>query len=319
MIEKLNQKERKSEFENDLSNLQREIIQPEIESFVENAINRNQLQLRWLNSAVEKNDIVNYIVSWNLNSGKEQKIESAIKELCSSPFARKLKYLLDNPDKSLQENIQTIKDKEKTQQDKITTAITKLQTENIQKKEEKSFIEKWLERWINRLKWLVSKIIDFKDIPNNIWKKISEMLTTWEQYIWRPYKYWWLDCSAFLSKLLSKFLWKNQKWTSKSFYNTFKWSKVKSRSDIRCWDVLYQPWHVEMIVGKPFIENWKTYVMTLWSSSDTSKVDPMYDWNHKPINWKNWVGYRKRKIYPNPRHSYEFIRPPYENWSKTIE
>lgn len=195
--------------------------------------------------------------------------------------------------------------------------FSKYSENEVNQKFEKLYNEKWLKRWAQNLKWFQSKMVDFRDVSGSLWNRISNMLSIWEQYIWDWYRKWgWWgmrDCSHFVSKLLSTFSGENMYLTSKWFYDAYKWSAI-NRNDIRAGDIMYQKGHVEMVVGKPFIENWHTYIMTIWSSTDKYNISPMFDANKNPIKNHDWVWYRKREIFPKNSNKYTFLRPPYESW-----
>ena len=65
--------------------------------------------------------------------------------------------------------------------------------------------------------------------------------------------------------------------------------------------------HVEMVVWKPYQKSGKLCVKTLWSSSDTTKISPMYNSDGSPSSKTNGVAYRERVI--QDRH--QFLRPQY--------
>lgn len=101
----------------------------------------------------------------------------------------------------------------------------------------------------------------------------------------------------------------SQRLTAHGFSNTSMEIKGK---DTQIWDLMFwdkKPWtkkhdsiyHIEMIISKPYIKDWKTYVRTLWSSTD-AKDDR---WNKVG----NWVQVREREM-KDYRH---YWRPPFYN------
>lgn len=265
--------------------------------------------------------MVDYIVWRNLNSKKDPPLEERIVKI--SKYSRKLKYLLDNSNVDLEKNLNNIIQIEEENKKKSAQ-----QANHSKNEDSESLLEKWWDWLKDKVKWLISHLVNLTDVPEKIWWVIWDMLTRAEKLIWQTYATGTMDCSMFLSKIFCAWQWIREKrlWTSRDFA---KYEKV-SNDRIRCWDVMYQaptsaiknwkkilkPGHVELIVSKPYVENGITYVNTIWSSTDTSRVDPMFDANGKAITNKTWVWYRKRKIAPNPRHPYTYHRPPYEEWEK---
>lgn len=305
----------------DIDDLKKQIVLPKIREIVEDAMFLNPLLSFWsaVNLSNKQDQIVDYIIDWKLWSGKTPQLEKDIEELSHHPMAWKLRYLLDNPWNPLEVTLSEIENKEKNIRENNAKNLTDLQkqSEQLNNKEEPSLIVKWWEWLTDKIKWIWANFVNFADVPEKLWSVFWDMLAKAEEYIWRPYKSGSLDCSWFLSKIFSIWQWKQNmdRWVAKDFADRYK--KV-NRSEVRCGDIIYQakPAHVELIVSKPYVENGITYVMTIGSSTDKDNVDPMYDANWKPIRGKTWVWYRRRQIYPYPRHAYEFHRPPYEQWSK---
>lgn len=195
--------------------------------------------------------------------------------------------------------------------------FSKYSENEVNQKFEKLYNEKWLKRWAQNLKWFQSKMVDFRDVSGSLWKNFSNMLVTWEQYIGNTYRTWgngrWSrDCSHFVHALLENAGNKEGYCSSTDFPKRYP---QINRDNIRAGDILYQPptkryGHVEIIVWKPFTENWHTYIMTIWSSSDKNILDSN---GNKMIN-RDWVWYRKREIFPKNSNKYRFLRPPYESW-----
>jgi len=318
----------------DIDDLKKQVIWPKIMEIVEDAMFLNPLLNFWptVNLSNKQNQIVDYIIEWKLWSGKNPQLEKDINELSLHPMAWKLKYLLDNSISPLEVSLSEIENKEKVIREKNAKRLADLQKQSEQlnnNKEEPSLIAKWWEWLTGKIKWIWANFVNFADVPEKLWSFFWNMLSRAESYIWKPYS--WADCSMFVSKILCAWrgIWETRLWNSETFIDGYK---SVSKDTIRCWDLICTPpkygknkkgksvllkqWHVELIVSKPYMENWVTYVTTIWSSTDTYKEDPMFDANWKPIKGKGWVWYRKRQIYPNPRHSYKFRRPPYEEWSK---
>ena len=143
--------------------------------------------------------------------------------------------------------------------------------------------------------WVVSVWADAKDVPSQLVPTLWQMFKEAENWMNTAYKYWWtskkwIDCSAFVSRLLAiANWWEYVRYTTTTLRNQCK--KVPSQ-DARAGDLQYSnKWgHVEMIVNKPWKEWWKWFVNTLWSA------------NSRPFDesWKriahSWPWYRKRAL-----------------------
>ena len=81
---------------------EQEILKTDVASIIEESVNNSWFS--WL-----KENIIDYIVKWNLNTWKNLPIESQIKILANNPLNYKLKYLLDHSNEQVQTNIQKIK------------------------------------------------------------------------------------------------------------------------------------------------------------------------------------------------------------------
>ena len=306
----------------DMAELRKQIIWPKIQKIVEEALFLNPTLDFWLTAKywVNKYDeIINYIIEWNLKSWKDVQLEKYIEGSSQHPMAWKLKFLIDNAKNPLEVTIAEIEEKEKKNREKNNQMLKELEQKSAkyQASQEKSILAKWWEWLTDKVKWIGAHFVNLADVPEKIGWVIGDVLTKAEEYIWRPYRSWSLDCSWFLSKIFSTWQWKEKmdRWVAKNFADRYK--KV-DKNEIRCWDVIYQakPAHVELIVSKPYVENGITYVMTVGSSTDDYSIDPMFDAKWNPIKGKTWVWYRKRQIAPNPRHPYTYHRPPYEEWAK---
>jgi len=305
---------------NDIVDLRKQIIWPKLNEIVSEAMSFTPLLNFWslANLSNKQKAIVDYIFDWKLKSGEDFQLEKHIEKLSNHPMAWKLKFLCDNSKSPLEIVLSEIDDREKRIRTENVKRIEKLQkqSEQLNDAEEPSFIVKWWEWLTGKIKWIWSHFVNLADVPEKLWTVFGDMLAKAEEYIWRPYRSGSLDCSWFLSKIFSTWQWKQKmdRWVAKNFADRYK--RI-NRDEIRCGDIIYQakPAHVELIVSKPYVEKWITYVMTIGSSTDKDNVDPMYDANGKPIRGKTWVWYRRRQIYPHPRHPYQYHRPPYEEWS----
>ena len=81
---------------------EQEALKTDVTNIVEESIGNN-----WFSGP--KKDMIDYILKWDLNSGKNLVIEAQIKMLAGNPLNHKLKYLVDNSNRPLQIVIQEIK------------------------------------------------------------------------------------------------------------------------------------------------------------------------------------------------------------------
>lgn len=205
-----------------------------------------------------------------------------------------------------------------------TTSETTSQISNPIWNESLSQIEETSEYW--------------KQFINTVFKKASQRI--WTKYTrWWISPNTWFDCSglwywSFKETFKEKENLLRQQLTTQGLpENTIKerinskrkkfsqrltahgFSKASTKieaKDTQIWDLMFwdqKPWtkkhdsiyHIEMIISKPYTKDWKTYVRTLWSSTDT-KDDR---WNKVG----NWVQVREREM-KNYRH---YWRPPFYN------
>jgi len=304
----------------DMTELKRQVLWPKVSKIVEDAIFLSGSYTFYSNvdKLKRQSQIVEYIISWYLKSWRDPELEDEIEKMSHHPMVWKLKYLMDNSRFSLEAILIEIEQREARLRAENARKLEELhrQSEQLNNEEEPSLIAKWWEWLTGKIRWIWSHFVDLADVPEKLWTVFWDMLAKAEEYIWRPYRSGSLDCSWFLSKIFSTWQWKQKmdRWVAKNFADRYK--RI-NRDEIRCGDIIYQakPAHVELIVSKPYVEKWITYVMTIGSSTDKDNVDPMYDANGKAIRGKTWVWYRRRQIYPHPRHPYQYHRPPYEEWS----
>lgn len=90
-----------------------ESLKKDVSNIVEESIVFSSTQWVFLNQSKEALTI--YIMEWKLNTWKSELYESMLNNLANNPFNWKLKYLLQNSDKSLKDNVQRIKFQENRQ------------------------------------------------------------------------------------------------------------------------------------------------------------------------------------------------------------
>lgn len=170
--------------------------------------------------------------------------------------------------------------------------------------------------------WSVSRLVSIDGVPPNQIPILKATLEWWQKLFNKLYEYGWewmgktIDCSHLVSFALRAggILMPNQYLNSTALYQKFSRNKI-AKQGIRAGDLMFwKDWgtirHVEMVVWKPYKNNdGKLCVKTLWSSSDTTRVSPMYNIDGSKCSKKNGVAYRERVI--QDRH--QFLRPQYEN------
>ena len=168
----------------------------------------------------------------------------------------------------------------------------------------------------------MAKLVNTTDVPDAQIPILKSMIKKGHEVFNRIYKFWWkwlnnaIDCSGFVSLLLragGAFGPKEGYWSGELF-KKFSNNRVE-RQNVRAGDLIFWgEWggnHVEMVVWKPYQNNGRWCVKTLWSSSDT----PMYNIDgsaYSKKNGKDGVAYRERVILKERR----FLRPKYEELVK---
>ena len=168
----------------------------------------------------------------------------------------------------------------------------------------------------------MAKLVDINGVPDAQIPILKSMIKKGHEVFNRIYEFWWkwsnnaIDCSGLVSLLLragGAFGPKEGYWSGELF-NKFSNNRVE-RQNVRAGDLIFWgEWggnHVEMVVWKPYQNNGRWCVKTLWSSIDTTRVSPMYNINgseYSKKDRKDGVAYRERVILKERR----FLRPQYE-------
>lgn len=123
---------------------------------------------------------------------------------------------------------------------------------------------------------------------------------------------WKIDCSGFVSLLLRAGGALTDRLSSSELFKKFGENTVELKNviagDLMFWKRRNTIYHVEMVVWKPYKNNnGELCVNTLWSSSDTTNVSPMYDINGSAYSKRDGVAYRERVI----QGKHQFLRPQY--------
>ena len=167
------------------------------------------------------------------------------------------------------------------------------------------------ERW-QTVSQSVPEKVDW--LSENQWRFIEQVYKSAASQIGVKYTWgWtspetWFDCSW-----LWNWAFKQQwiKFQQRLTASAFSWADVDIAKDqVTVWDFMYwdqKPgkkkhnpiYHIEMIISKPYQKNWKMYVRTLGSSTDSKDDCRNYVWNGVRVREREMKDYR------------HFWRPPY--------
>jgi len=266
---------------------------------------------RWCNLSfeipedIDKVNEVKKIVSLVRENQTTEKLSSLKSEIINISLKKNIQIYSDN----LQWNINKPTNKIKETVDKIDKS-----TNNINKQTNN----------INNSTDNIKDSVDKKELENKFVKSIYERAST---QIWKGYKRWWISPSTWFD---CSWLWYRAfkeewiKFSQRLTAHAFSDADVDIRKeDVKIWDFMFwdkKPskkkhdpiYHIEMVISKPYIRNWKKYVRTLWSSTD-AKDDR---WNYVG----KWVQIREREMkdyrhYWRPTYYYQLAQ--YEkSWSK---
>lgn len=149
-----------------------------------------------------------------------------------------------------------------------------------------------------------------KEFIKLVYQKASSQIGTKYTRAWTKPETWF-DCS-WLWNWAFKEVWINFK--SRMTAHSFSDANVNiQKQDVQIWDFMFwdqKPWsnkhntiyHIEMVISQPYTKNWKTYVRTLWSSTDTTDDRRNYV--------GDWVQFREREMkdyrhYGRPTYYYQ--------------
>lgn len=159
-------------------------------------------------------------------------------------------------------------------------------------------------------------------------KFIKSVYNRASRQIWKDYKRWWVspsswfDCSGLWYRAFKEeWIRFSQRLTAHGFSD----ADVDLRKEqVKTWDFMFwdqKSWkkkhdsiyHIEMIISKPYTKNGKTYVKTLWSSTDTKDDCGKYV--------GRWVQTREREMkdhrhYGRPTYYYQLAQNE-RTWSSS--
>lgn len=149
------------------------------------------------------------------------------------------------------------------------------------------------------------------------------------QQIWKPYSRWWtspdkwFDCSWLRYRAFrEEWIRFSERFTAHKFSD----ADVDIRKDqVKPWDFIFwdqKPgkkkhnpiYHIEMAISKPYTKNWKTYIRTLWSSTDAKDDCGNYVGKWVQIREREMKDYRH---YWRPRYYYQLAQHE-RTWSNDV-
>jgi len=171
----------------------------------------------------------------------------------------------------------------------------------------------WIATWtgIETSTWIEEEKNEF---IKSVYNRVS-------QQIWKPYSRWWIapssgfDCSGLRYRAFKE---EWIKFSERLNAHAFSDADVDLKKDqVKAWDFMFwdqKPWwkkkhdsiyHIEMIISKPYTKNWKTYVRTLWSSTDAKDDCGNYVGKWVQIREREMKDYRH---YGRPTYYYQLAQ-----------
>ena len=99
-------------------NMEKDAIRYGVTKIVEDAVYANPNV--WIVDWGVKEDLVNYILDWNIATWKNDRLESIISKACEHPSAAELKYLYEHGECSIKDNLVNLgKEREKQRQRRL--------------------------------------------------------------------------------------------------------------------------------------------------------------------------------------------------------
>ena len=273
----------------------------------------------------KENEITEYLLNGDYKSWKNREID-LILDLISNSDIRLYniisKYIDPKYKQSLKPSIQQPTQAPSTNPEKSENWLVNKMVSGVN--ETVSTIKETASTIVSRAKEFLESIpkrlVNTTDVPDDQIPILKSMIKKGHEVFNRIYKFWWkwlnnaIDCSGFVSLLLRAggAFGPDEGYWSGDLYQKFIKNPVTTIQDVRAGDLMFWgKWgggHVEMVVWKPYQNNGRWCVKTLWSSSDT----PMYNIDGSAYSKKNGVAYRERVILNERR----FLRPQYEELVK---
>ena len=239
----LNQKEKENES-----------MKNDVRLIVDESVKRDLFP--WTFNDKIKNSIVDYILDWNINSWKDNTIEIWIRNLSSTEKNREIKYLVDNTDKPLKENIEKIKEIAQNKLDSHSNYWEQLN--------DPAWSFCWIKLESNK-PYDVSSFYQFetgrRHTKNNAFQNCQ--LTRW---LWKI----WVDKTLIVDKNgnnVNRWSYHTETWYSQrklpwGWLEKWKWLKWRHVADdwtVRDWD-----WYIVVAAHKDFAPQDSIVMTTLW-------------------------------------------------------
>ena len=308
-------KEVTKETQNSLNNLDKKILI----STIKWALETNILLL---NKIGKENEITEYLLNGDYGSRKNREIDLILDQISSSDIRLYniiSKYIDPKYKQSLKPSIQQPTQAPSTNPEKSDNWLVNKMVSGV--KEAASGAMETFSTIVSRAKEFfesTAKLVSIdglSDAQIPILKSMIKKGHEFFNYLYGKEWTWKIDCSGFVSLLLRAGEALTVGLNSYKLYEKFKDNEVE-RQNVRAGDLIFWgEWgggHVEMVVWKPYKAQqkngkWEWCVKTLWSSSDTTGVSPMYNIDGSSSRKHNGVAYRERVIKSVRR----FLRPQY--------
>ena len=312
-------KEVTKETQNSLNNLDKEILISTIKWALETNI-------RLFNKKGKANEITEYLLNGDYGSRKNREIDLILDQISSSDIRLYniiSKYIDPKYKQSLKPSIQQPTQAPSTNSEKSDNWLVNKMVSGANKMV--SGATETFSTIVSRAKEffesIPKKLVNTTDVPDDQIPILKSMIKKGHEVFKRIYKFWWkwlnnaIDCSGFVSLLLRAggAFGPDEGYWSGELFKKFSNNRVE-RQNVRAGDLIFWgEWgggHVEMVVWKPYQNNGRWCVKTLWSSSDTTRVSPMYNIDgsaYSKKDGKDGVAYRERVIKSERR----FLRPQY--------
>ena len=308
-------KEVTKETQNSLNNLDKKILIPEIEW----ALERNILLHKEKGKGKGK-EIAEYLLNGDYGSWKNPEIDLILDQISSDyKLYTIISGYVKQTDKQRPQPTQAPSTNSEKSDNWLVNKFVSGAKESVSTISDKisTVVDNTSELLSDFFRSISKKLVNTKDVPDAQIPILKSMIKKGHEVFDYIYGQRWLsktiDCSGFVSLLLRAGGALAGRLTSYELFNKFSNNRVE-RQNVRAGDLIFWgEWgggHVEMVVWKPYQNNGRWCVKTLWSSSDTTRVSPMYNIDgsaYSKKDGKDGVAYRERVIKSERR----FLRPQY--------
>lgn len=216
-------------------------LKKDVADIIEESVNFNPYS--WLYSREEKEAIVNYILSWKLNSGENSMLEVQINALSNKMMNWKLKYLIQHSSEPLKNNIQNIKAIEEEKRNNFKQDLEDLNSTPTDKRET---IKKW-------------------------WDKISEDM--FQQLLIMEWGQW------YKAQIHRKFKEKFPTWPYGMVYKHIdqQWNLLKNIVPFKNWERVSKEWALNNARAyyNKRAQEWKSLLDEKWYKYTQSQLDSL--------------------------------------------